>query len=292
MRALVLAAGHEVVFDETTSAVCRVRGRRLKSNTWTPVEWTIDLARKAGLLRRGSGWEFYPREMLIARATTALCRLVFPDVIHGFRSVEELDDQTEPVTPEPSPRGNRASVSRRPKAAAPEPEPGGTGPVVPEHAATESGPAAPPPHRSPSLPGEEEETGGAALGVSAAPPPPPPVPPRHAGQPEAVEDRPDDAPPLVNRATLKLVFGQLRRLGLGDDAQGRDARLRLLAQLANRSDLATANDLTQDEGAQIVTILSTFRDRDALDEFLAIHSAATIADPIEDDPDGAGEEEA
>jgi hypothetical protein len=117
MRALVLAAGHELVFDESTGAVCRVRGRRVKSSKWTEVEWTIDLARRANLLRRGSAWESYPRDMLVARATTALCRMIFPDVIHGFRSIEELDDMS--AAPESAPSSPPTRVSRRSKTPAP-----------------------------------------------------------------------------------------------------------------------------------------------------------------------------
>jgi hypothetical protein len=81
---------------------------------------------------------------------------------------------------------------------------------------------------------------------------------------------------------LKLVFGQLRRLGLDDTAQGRAARLDLLARLTGRDDLATANDLSQDEGTQVATILSTFRDRAALDAFLAVAAAGTIAEVVEE----------
>jgi hypothetical protein len=293
MRALVLAAGHEITFDETTSATCRIRGRRLKSTTWTPVEWTIDTARRAGLLRRGSAWESYPRAMLAARATTELCRLVFPDVIHGFRSVEELDAaDVAGATPEPPSRRDRATVSRRRKSAAapddPEPvaTPGGDGPA--SHAGTE-GSAPPPPPRRPSLPGEAED-GGGGLSVprhrdshKGRPVEDVDLPPGNVveQQPPRDEPPPDDAPPVVNRVTLKVIFGQLRRLGLGDDEQGRPDRLALLALLANHADLATANDLTQDEGAQVATILSTFRTRDDLDEFLSTTALApSTADAV------------
>jgi hypothetical protein len=291
MRALVLAAGHEIVFDESTSAVCRIRGRRHRSATWTEVEWTIDLARRANLLRRGSAWENYPRDMLVARATTALCRMIFPDVIHGFRSIEELGDMSDaPEESASSSPAKRATVSRRSKSTAPptpalptsaeSPPPGGSG-----------DPATPPPHREPSLPGESE--GG--RGDDGDPPSPPPVPPggpdypvavpRHAGQPPVgAEARAHEAenPDLVNRVTLKLVFAQLRRLGLDDTAQGRDARLDLLARLTGRDDLGSANDLSQDEGTQVATILSTFRDRAALDAFLAVAAAGSIADVVEE----------
>lgn len=94
MRALVLAAGHEIEFTESTGAKCTIRGRRSGRDTWLEVTWNSDMARAAGLLGK-SNWKNYPRALLQARATTELCRMIFADVIHGFRSVEELEDMTE-----------------------------------------------------------------------------------------------------------------------------------------------------------------------------------------------------
>lgn len=91
MRAMILAGGHELIFDEVTGASCTMRARRAGSEHWTTLSWTIDMARAAGLLGK-SNWKSYPRAMLIARCTGDLARMVFPDVIHGFRSVEEMTD--------------------------------------------------------------------------------------------------------------------------------------------------------------------------------------------------------
>lgn len=90
MRALVLAAGHEIAFDVQSGAECTMRGRRRNSDAWTSVTWTLSMARSAGLVNR-QNWQRYPRAMLAARATAELCRLIFPDVIHGFTAVEESD---------------------------------------------------------------------------------------------------------------------------------------------------------------------------------------------------------
>lgn len=91
MRAMVLGAGHELVVEETTGAVCRMRARRRGTEHWTSLTWTLDMARAAGVTGK-QVWKSYPRQMLQARCTTELVRLVFPDVIHGFRSLEELED--------------------------------------------------------------------------------------------------------------------------------------------------------------------------------------------------------
>lgn len=93
MRAMVFAAGHEIEFTESTGATCTIRGKRRGQERWTAVTWTIDMARAAGLATKHI-WKSYPRTQLQARCTTELCRMIFPDVIHGFRSVEELQDMT------------------------------------------------------------------------------------------------------------------------------------------------------------------------------------------------------
>lgn len=300
MRALVLAAGHEIEFDETTGAVCRLRGRRRFSETWTVVEWTIDHARQAGLLRRGSAWESYPRDMLIARATTALCRMLFPDVIHGFRSTEELDDMGEPTTS--TTRSRRTTnattatkVSRRKPAADPTEETASS----PAPGSSEASP-----RRTTSLPGEDrpEEEPVESSAPVAPPPDDEPLPievpkvdpaypaagevPTYSAPPPVPTDEPDEPP--INAVTLKLVFGQLRRLGLDDDEQGREERLGLLARITGRAKLSTAKDLTQTEGAAIATVLSTARDREALDEILAVATLSKIATPVDEPPPPGG----
>lgn len=329
MRALVLAAGHEIVFEESTSAVCRVRGRRHRSQEWTTVEWTIDDARRAGLLRRGSAWESYPADMLVARASTVLCRRVFPDVIHGFRSIEELDDMAAPPaagtpsgrTPAASRAGTGTKVSRakRPEIpAAPT-----VGPVEAPHSSP--GPTSAPAYREPSLPsgpgmGEEAVEGDRQSDDPPAPPPqddqtdqteeeapkppkarrsrrskppetPAPGPTRSdsgAGpeEPPAADPPAETGPPNgeapVNPVTLKIVFGQLRRLGISDDEVGREQRLEILAQIAGRP-LTSANDLSQPEAVAISAALSTARDRATLDELLAFAALADIAEPVVED---------
>lgn len=109
MRALVLAAGHKLVVVETTGATCTMKARRAGEQDWTALTWTIDMARAAGLAGKGP-WKTYPRQMLQARCTTELVRLVFPDVIHGFRSTEELEDQGDV---EALPAGSSSTVQRR-----------------------------------------------------------------------------------------------------------------------------------------------------------------------------------
>ena len=127
MRAMVFAAGHEIVIEDSTGAQCIVKGRRRGQEEWTRIGWNIDMARAAGVAGK-QVWQRYPRQMLQARATAELCRLVFPDVTHGFRAVEEIDDGYEDgpeAPPQPVAPGTRVARKRAPArkalAAAPAP---------------------------------------------------------------------------------------------------------------------------------------------------------------------------
>lgn len=99
MRALVTAAGHEMWIHEQSveraTMYVTMRGRRRGSENVVEVTWTLGRARQAGLLEK-QNWQKDPLAMLIARCTSALARLIGPDVIMGLAySAEELGDEDE-----------------------------------------------------------------------------------------------------------------------------------------------------------------------------------------------------
>lgn len=90
-RALVQRAGHRIAPKEMTGERCTMWGRRADTGDELAVTWTLEQAQRAGLAGKGA-WRTYPEAMLLARATSALCRALFADVISGIGSytAEEL----------------------------------------------------------------------------------------------------------------------------------------------------------------------------------------------------------
>lgn len=181
-RALIYEAGHELRVDaDDTQATARGRRRDWPDSAdYVSVQWTIDRAKRAGLAGRQQ-WARYPRQMLQARASSELGRLLFPDVLAGLDVYEELaDDAVEP----PKTTRKRASIGR-PATTPPSLETAVEAPYI--DAGTT--PAQPPPGPPlPPLPGEEEDPGGGPTryassaapgptGESSAPPPSPPPEP-------------------------------------------------------------------------------------------------------------------
>lgn len=199
MRALVLAAGHEITYPELTDEAVTAVGRRAGSEYNTSVRWTLAQAKRANLTRNPT-WNTYPRAMLTARATAELCRLVFPDVVAGMTTTEEIADGF-PLEPAPELAQPPRRARRRPPTDGPASPPsnGGNG-EAPVLVTGSASPAADPaPARrdnEPPLPGDpdydtvlypsgggtdavrpaagaDHGSQGNAVAAESAPPPPP-----------------------------------------------------------------------------------------------------------------------
>lgn len=133
LRALVLREGHTLRIIEATGTSCTVLGIRAgrPDSEGVRVTWTIEMARAAGLAGKGA-WRSYPRALLVARASTDVCRMVFPDVVKGLGHVPDdpgiaadWDDLTTatglPDTPAP-PVTRQLQWSPPPNVAAPGPD--------------------------------------------------------------------------------------------------------------------------------------------------------------------------
>lgn len=295
LRALVLAAGHDLQFPESTGVRCTMRGRRRGSSEWTSVTWTIDMAKAANLAGKDV-WKKYPRAMLIARATAELCRMIFPDVLHGMGASEELLDDVEAdapaETPAPTATVSRARTRRTPPPAVPAvPTP------TPEQSTRENG-TQPVPAPAPADIPLPEPPGGAARVET-------PAPPAEDTQPDVVDAEPaDDDPHRIEREIIhaasagapeydqpaevrplrrpedqpKVTAAQLRMLGATWNrlyVTKDEDRRQVTATLIGR-ELAggTTKDMTMIEASNLIDRLGTLETPDDLDNLVR----ATLAE--------------
>jgi len=133
-RAVLQSVGHSVWLVEATDTRAIFRGRRAGETEVQESVWTIERARQLGLANKDN-YKKQPKAMLMARATSEVCRLVASDAIMGIPySAEELADGLLPDfapgpelerAQQPSAPPARRTAQRRtqPRQAPPEPEP-------------------------------------------------------------------------------------------------------------------------------------------------------------------------
>jgi hypothetical protein len=95
MRALCLARPDVCEFFrniETTPTKATFETKRRGDPSATKLTFTIDEAKRAGLVRPESNWTKWPERMLEARASSALARLVYPDLVGGIYTPEEIQE--------------------------------------------------------------------------------------------------------------------------------------------------------------------------------------------------------
>lgn len=92
MLALIRQRGHSITKDpKSTSINCILHGRRADNgDTWTE-SFSLEEAKTAGLLSRGS-YQKYGKDMFQWRALGRLARFLFPDVIKGCYVQGEIQD--------------------------------------------------------------------------------------------------------------------------------------------------------------------------------------------------------
>ncbi len=99
MVMLVRRRGHSIV-GEVGPDTATVTGRRADNGDEMRVTWTLEMAKRAGLVGKGN-WKSYPEAMLWARAVSQLCRMLFADCFAGStHTPEELaPDETSMEAP-------------------------------------------------------------------------------------------------------------------------------------------------------------------------------------------------
>lgn len=268
-RALVLREGHTITVHDATGTRVRVSGLRAgrPEAERVTIEWTTDMARAAGLLNK-SNWRSYPRAMLMARATSDLCRILFPDVIKGLSYIAEttesaqvLDQWAPPdprtdseVAPTPPPR----QIQRRQR------------PPV-----TYLGDA-------PEAPPVDDGTSGAA--DSPVPTPPDaggvgtsdPAPSVTDLPPEQQPAEAEDPEALATDAQRRAIFATIGRV-LGPDADRRQ-RLALCAAILERP-VESSNTITKREAYTLLAWLHELASGDVAWNYDADRGVATVWRP-------------
>jgi hypothetical protein len=94
MMALVWRSGLVDYFEPVriTDTLATFVTKRKGARGEVEITHTIEMAQRAGLVKAGSGWVKNPEDMLCARCQARLARLVYPDVLSGVYSVEEIED--------------------------------------------------------------------------------------------------------------------------------------------------------------------------------------------------------
>ncbi len=92
MRALVLKSGLAEYFRCTERTPERVtfETKRKGEPAPTSLGFTMAEATQSGVVKAGSGWTKFPIDMLSARASAKLSRLVYPDVVAGLYDPSEI----------------------------------------------------------------------------------------------------------------------------------------------------------------------------------------------------------
>lgn len=224
-RALVLAAGHSIRVKALTPEKCTLVGTRIGETEGTEVSYTLDEAKRAGIAR-GNNWANHPTDMLLARATTRLCRAVFPDVTGGLSSTEEVFDyEVEADEDGPATTVRRKAPAPRRKAA-PKANPADEPVDVP----------------LPPLPGED---GAEAVDPILEPTPSP-----------AVERPPLPTDDIIDAEIIDdaITSPQLKKLGVvftKNGITGREDRLAYASRFVGR-ELGTSKELSKDEASRLI----------------------------------------
>jgi hypothetical protein len=245
VRALVLRDGHSFVIHEATGTRCVTSGLRRgrPESERTRVEWTLDDARTAGLLQRRN-WQRYPRQMLVARATTELARQVFPDVVKGLGDIPDTEATVTATATEgalgdireasPPPR-KRVARKRAPKGELP--------PATGEVGSREPGPDDVPlpamPEGPPQAPPKAER-----------PPVAPPAQPRTPWPPVPPERPAKGASGPMEGGLRRAYMASFSGADIDPDAQ-RELRLAVTQLIIGRP-IESSTQLSKEEGLKVV----------------------------------------
>ena len=290
MRSLILQAGHQFRVHESTGTRCVLVARRANDEEWQTVPYTRAEAERAGDTKSNPNYKSRPAEMLLARCTTRMARTIFADVIHGLRSVEELEDMTEentvtvtaPSLPAPSSTVRRQTRREEPRAAlpaaedaeqatadtdTPEPAPEPAAPATVRRGRREQPRGRTATTERPRGTGEgEAPAAGTPEGETSSGEESTPADDRGIDQTEPSPDETttDEDRRKITSAQRSMIQVQMKRL----DIEDRSERLYWTTLAAGRPEdqvIGSTNELTRDEASLAIDRLTKLEDRAALE---------------------------
>lgn len=215
MRRRILEAGHEFEFVESTDERCRIKGRRAGAQEWQTVTFTADQARKAKIVLGD-----YPADKLVARASSRLCKRVFPDVLAGAHIIDDLDDEPETNT------GSTVQRKRQPRTVKP---------------------AATPPQEEPALP-------AASAVDELLDDEPPPVEPEQQTLNTDPEPEPESGEESITKPQLQKLSILLKEAGFDDRQAAHDFTASFV-----QHPVTSAKELTKREASDLIDTLENER---------------------------------
>lgn len=99
MNAMIRRAGHSIKIQECNEQKCVLKGTRSDTKDEYICTYTVEDAKRAGLIKSGGGWEKNPSDMCFARCLSRLARRLFPDVIGPSYGEGEIAERVEDKTP-------------------------------------------------------------------------------------------------------------------------------------------------------------------------------------------------
>lgn len=103
MNSMIRKAGHKIEIVEATDQICILKGVRHDTREENVCSFSIDEARRAGLVRSGGPWEKFPSDMLFARCLSRLARRLFSDIVSTAYVEGEMEDPKFGATPAEDP---------------------------------------------------------------------------------------------------------------------------------------------------------------------------------------------
>jgi hypothetical protein len=92
MNQAIRSRGHKVQVKLLTDEVCTIWGQRKDTFEEMESTYTLEEARRSGLVKDGGAWKKNPQDMLFARSISRLARRLYPDCIGGCYVEGELQE--------------------------------------------------------------------------------------------------------------------------------------------------------------------------------------------------------